>query len=1856
MIILTLLFAALSLVSGQRNPGYDSSPLYVQTFDRAPTAVERQNSSFVYVDNFRTRRGAAFFNRGAGKDYIDLLRFPDNYGRMFPGTWWGEASFELWVFARDFVNWQRTFQFANSPNNTAGAITGNPLSDEVVAIWAPSGESRLRYQVYNGGSNVQHATNTRALSVGEWIHIVCTTTQILPGNNDANAAYNAVFLNGVLQVNSTGYLPKAVYRNLAWLGRSAAVNNGDPAFHGLIDNFAYYNYPLSREAIYAHMMVERPPVFELTFTKFPGAITGAATTTFGWAEADGQNNGVLLLSGTSQSVNLLTSTGTASAGTSMVATQGGASGGVPAVAGWSYSIIAKFNALVANAALFDFAGTGTNRVRMYVNGANNVVFSWNGVSVTSTSTVAVNTYYHIAATVSSTGALSLYINNGAPATATGATLAATTFTSAFLGQSTDATPVFMNGRIDAFRVYDQVLSAVEVSQLTSTIGATPDGQAPMSNVPLRSLVGVPAASGPVVSYTFDSPPTTAPMSQGFSNWTWMDQRYSNVDRSGMVFLDGNNNIVALTDTLDNSGNLHPTLWGGEVSFETRFQFLASMDQAMIFSLFGPKSMTSDNFHLMNTFWQANNNPNSLKFEVYGDQSSSAGLCLGCTNGSWAHAIVTVSQPNASDSTSSTSGLLTMFLNGQTVLSVPGYLPRLVPRTNAYLGLSGWGGDQKFYGYIDSYHMYNYPLTAEAAMIHSALPLPPAFELTFDRSPVISGSTFGWIRNETDVHIGILTLSGSQFVNLSATSGPNFVGFTAPLVMGTGRSTPGVPQSQDEGWSFHIVFKPVATTAGQTIVEFADAAGANALKLAYTADGLVFTGATGTIGCGTTGTEWLDVSITIGQDRNSFEGQCYVNGARIRSVPAFPSIPAVARNSVLLGKSNTGTGTNFAGQIDGFRVMAYALTSEDAYQLWTASSRADRTFIPPAYTSGPILAHTFDREPPPATDIPGGASFNFYNWQVDPPAYAAGLGRQGVVVFNGTGNSYALRQYIDLNFDQDAFGNTLPQITGGSMSFEMWINAGSPLRQNQTIFDIADNPTNNLNGGQGIGQFNILLASPFNGNPSNLDFASYHAVNTPTTISADILNAGTWQHIAVVVAANGATSTATIYVDGIARQSGTMPTPPSRMRRSAFIGRSQWDRAALFATMDSFYYYNYPLDVSQIRMHMMVPYPPTFDASFETNPLFNTLGSNYGWQDVDPTAPSHRGVLTFSGQAQFVDLAQGSGGLSIGQYFPVIGGVSLGSPADRGFTLELSVKWGSLATNCMVLDLSNGGMGGADMFGVGNELGVIKLYTQNGLTDERTSITLIPTAAANTWYHIVVTAVPVAGANDTMTFTPYINGVRGTSAVGWAPLPVIRRTAYLARSTATLTAPPTWFNGSVDLIRYYSYVQQPAVITQLYQMTTVVPSSSSSTGVARSSSSSSSSAVVVPSSSTGPVTPGTCRGAGYDFTSLMSQTLILDAGQYRWAIKPCGVIAQTGLCDGMFCQNTTTIARHDPNWQGTSWWQLPTGGVVQATENGVFCGNSARRAEINWMCNATATTPIFRSVTEPNTCRYVAVVETVLACNPTGSTGEDRDGVGDDFVSPICGGGVYDISSLTTTDIRADNRGNFNYTIRLCGQVSNPGCSAVQPASICQQGTANSNVFKLADHTAQPSLYSVNEDGMNITSFTGTPCGSVPRTSIVKLVCAPSATSPVVIYNSEPISCLYLFIINTNAVCGAPFRLPSSSSAAVVPTSSLRSSSSVTAVVTARSSSSSSSSSTAVSSASATSTPVSTGATTTPRSSSSTGPVSVTSSSTDAPTDSSSSGFGGEDSTGVSDDINGAVKSSFDLLVLAIAAILAVIIV
>lgn len=105
--VLALLLAAFALAgsaNGQAAAGYSTAPYYVNTFDRIPTAAEKGRSTFTYVPSVQQRTGAVLINR-VENNYINLLTYPDNYGRTVPSIWGGETSVEAWIMARDFVNW-----------------------------------------------------------------------------------------------------------------------------------------------------------------------------------------------------------------------------------------------------------------------------------------------------------------------------------------------------------------------------------------------------------------------------------------------------------------------------------------------------------------------------------------------------------------------------------------------------------------------------------------------------------------------------------------------------------------------------------------------------------------------------------------------------------------------------------------------------------------------------------------------------------------------------------------------------------------------------------------------------------------------------------------------------------------------------------------------------------------------------------------------------------------------------------------------------------------------------------------------------------------------------------------------------------------------------------------------------------------------------------------------------------------------------------------------------------------------------------------------------------------------------------------------------------------------------------------------------------------------------------------------------------------------------------------------------------------------------------------------------------------------------------------------------------------------
>lgn len=584
----------------------------------------------------------------------------------------------------------------------------------------------------------------------------------------------------------------------------------------------------------------------------------------------------------------------------------------------------------------------------------------------------------------------------------------------------------MNGMIDSFRVYDIELSADEVSGLHSTIVVAPNG---LASTPRLSP---PVQSAPIVSYTFNSPP--GPFgSAGLSNYTWLSSR---VDRSGMASFDGSNHAIYLRDMADDYNVYPPDMFGGSMSFEVNYQYADSLAQAMLFSLSGPRGPADNNILLFNTITGVSGFINSLSAQVYGFSGAASTFnCPGCNNGSWIHAIFSISQVDPLVNNTATSSQISLFVNGMLVAQGLGWLPALAYRNNLVLGRSPWDGDQLFNGNIDSVFFYNTEISAEAAAAHYVLPLPPIYEAVFASNPALQAggpgltANYGYVLNDTSRQ-GFLSLTGTQFVDLTASTGVNSIVQTLPMMMGTGRNTPGVSESIADGWSVHILFKPTSVAAGSTLFDIASTNGANSLSLAFAATGLIFAhaGVGFTLNCGVIPVnQWSDVQITVNEDGNSFDGQCYVNGLRVAAVPNFPRIPYVARTVAFLGKSSTLANSNFQGWIDQFRVMSYALNSEDVQQLYLVGTRYDRFADAAPFQSGPSLAHTFDVAPLPFADPSTSTSYNYFNWQERGNAtdYFAHPDHTGLAVFAAPGNSYALRNYIDANFDPDAYGRTMP---------------------------------------------------------------------------------------------------------------------------------------------------------------------------------------------------------------------------------------------------------------------------------------------------------------------------------------------------------------------------------------------------------------------------------------------------------------------------------------------------------------------------------------------------------------------------------------------------------------------------------------------------------------------------------------------------------------------------------------------------------------------------------------------------------------------------------------------------------------
>ena len=200
----------------------------------------------------------------------------------------------------------------------------------------------------------------------------------------------------------------------------------------------------------------------------------------------------------------------------------------------------------------------------------------------------------------------------------------------------------------------------------------------------------------------------------------------------------------------------------------------------------------------------------------------------------------------------------------------------------------------------------------------------------------------------------------------------------------------------------------------------------------------------------------------------------------------------------------------------------------------------------------------------------------------------------------------------------------------------------------------------------------------------------------------------------------------------------------------------------------------------------------------------------------------------------------------------------------------------------------------------------------------------------------------------------------------------------------------------------------------------------------------------------------CGAFGINLSGLVGTTLGPVNGYY---VAPCSSVhaSATYGCTGQVCQYGYPQSYYSP--AATTWTQSDTG-LVQFSQDGVYCGTSfARATTINYICTPSATTPYLGNAVEDPECHFTLPVYTALACNPATQAAYAVPRVtGTSWVSQLCGGGAYLLTGVSpNVDITYTAPDGSVLYINPCGAVRQPNCSAINPystqPSVCQFSAA-----------------------------------------------------------------------------------------------------------------------------------------------------------------------------------------------------------
>ena len=1243
-----------SPIACQVQPNYNTGPEIWYTFDVPPTNLNSVN--YTWVPGTPDHAGVAVLD-GTPNRYIDLRLTADDNGHYLPLALPLTFSLEYWVYypSGPIGTWMRLFECSDGrTSNSLNVANYQNKRNLVVTI--------------DKGPNVfaQTITDNEVLVPG-WLHIAVSLEQTTRTNR--NTGTMKMYVNGALvKANNASFLMNdQVYRRNCWIGKSEYNRpiGDDDWLNAQLDDFFYYTYPLSAEAVLAHQKLPRPPVYELTFSNDPrmASPTPLDDWTYTWsdrAEGDSDNvtanhEGHLLLLGDSY-IDLAAVNGPSSIYALPLPRIGnfittGARGTLPA----GYSIEVMFKALTVEqfAKIYDIGNGPTNPESVmgvdniilgYVGESESLRFEWfNGEQSPADSqsfivvpTLQMRQWYHVVVTMTpdpsntAMGNITAYVNGQRARESMVNVLLPRNVgrNEAYVGRSHWVNDQYFDMYLDAFRLFDYALSPREIRDLYGSTQAELPSDADPTTTPVYH-------TAPVAQFTFrETPPSPAPFN--YSNTTYPLAGHYGVAQFN--FNQSMHQYVDLATFRQPSGTTGSTMnlrFGGGMSFEVWVRYRALRHSSRIFDFGYEYDSVPNSLYLFN----AENTPD-LVFETYaGEHKSQARINGAVRVGEWQHVVCTVQQNTVNDTTSDLSATFRIYIDGVLVTSSIGSLPYTFNHPSSFLGRSNHPNDEYFEGDIDAFYVYDYAMQYEQVAAHYIVPRPPVFELAFTRDPRLwlnAGEQYTYTWQEFDTndgqstddtggyHNGFLVLTGDEWINLTSTTGPQSVGTVLPDVLfwpwsnGQGNNGREVfpANNANYGWTIELLVKLMSVEPDVTIFDFGNGE-LNYVRLGYTGTErtLRFTidGANPTnlpVLTNVVLGRWYHIVIVMtatGQNGNAISTTAFVDGKWIERTENGRSVPAnMRRRDSFMGRSNRPGVGHFDMKLDTFRIYDYALREVVTnQQLRYISKLYNLTSAVLPQLIEPVYYSQplaqYTFDTPRDETSENGLSY--FQWL----AYDTADSRHsGVARFNG------VDQWVDLMTFLDDTGVPFPSLIGNSsMSFEAWVKY-ERLHEWSRVFDFGT--------GNGDDKDNILLASYKQEARVSTGYFPADATSFTELYSADTVNntwaPGKWQHVVVTIQDRTKLDARnvmygplgidaalwTVYLQGNIVIQSTGYMPRAVGRPAAFLAKSQHTRDQLFEGMiDSFYYYNYALSQEQINAHILLPRPPVFDLSFSSDP-------------------------------------------------------------------------------------------------------------------------------------------------------------------------------------------------------------------------------------------------------------------------------------------------------------------------------------------------------------------------------------------------------------------------------------------------------------------------------------------------------------------------------------------------------------------------------------------------------------------------------------------------------------------------------